>query len=144
MSQEVKNYFVVSLIASIIGVGLILFSDFAGFYNYSQSVQTYGYIFFSLDTPIVAFLILIVAMGLLFSAYVSYLGMQGEANSNMVKNGFYSVVISLGIIIAGGLIFVVVMLSDEPTDWWFGTGFYGGLITTAVSSFFLYKATTEA
>jgi hypothetical protein len=125
------------LIACIVGVLLVILSDFAGFYNYGGY---YGYIYFSLETPITFVLILIVAIGLAVGAYVSYLGMQGQHTPELVRNAVISVSISLGLVIVGALIFVVAILSDEPSDWWFETGFYGGLASSAIALFFLKKA----
>lgn len=38
-----------------------------------------------------------------------------------------------------GLIFVVVMLVEDPNDWWLGTGFYAGLVTAAAAAFVLAR-----
>ena len=142
MSEEIKNYFIISLIACIIGAPLVFLSEFAWYYNYGYYVESWGSIYFSLEYPIPAILIGLVTLGLFFGAYISYLGMQGLVTESQLKSAVMSVSLSLGIVVVGGLVFLIVMLSEDLSDWGFSTGFYGGLISSVVALFFLNKAKT--
>lgn len=142
MSEEVKNYYMISFIACIIGAPAVLFSQFAGYYayDYYNGFEISGSIHFDLEVALIASIIIgIVTLGFLYGLYISYLGMQGQASASQVKTGLLSVVVSLAIIVIGALVFVIAMLEDEP-EWWFGAGFYFGLIASVVAVFFLYKA----
>jgi len=140
MTTDNKSYFIISFIASLLGGVLILLADFAGYYGNYYTYEEWGYIYFSLGAPIPSLLMLIVALSLFFCMYVSFLGFQGD--KDLIKNNFLNYAFNLSlfaliIVLLGGVIFVFAVFDVD--DWWFGTGFYGALIGSAVTAFMLYN-----
>jgi hypothetical protein len=139
------NLFVGSLITSFVGAVLLIVDDFAGWYNYAYYVQSWGWIALDLNTPLAIVLIALVAGLLFYCAYVSLQGLRlkGQMNKRTMKYGLIASITAFTIVLLGAIAFVAVMLMDEPSEWWFGAGFYGGLLgsgLTALLFFFQNKS----
>ena len=126
----------------MIGALLLIGLDFAGWYNRDEAVESWGEV--GLFTEPLAFLLVGgTAALLLFGAYVSYRALRpGESppSPEVVRYAFLASLAALAVVILVGLHFVVSMLSDEPEDWWFGGGFYGGLIGSGLAAVFFHLA----
>ena len=141
----VPNVYVGSLITSIIGGFLLLLTDFAGWYNYSNGTREWGWI--SVDaSPFAAFLLIILALAMFYCAYISFLGLQSsndQPDEFKLKLGLIASIFVFGVVLLGGLIFSIVMLLDEPSDWWLDAGFYAGLLGSMITGLLLYLAYKE-
>lgn len=136
--NNTQTYFVGALITSALGGLIILFSDFASWYNYGYSVESWGYIYADFGNPLVLIIIGIVAALLFFSTFIAFLGIQrqGRIEFNLIFYAFYSSLLAAAIVVIGALVFVIAMLMDEPTEWGFDFGFFGGLIGGVMTAFF--------
>lgn len=142
MNERGSALYTGSLISTVIGALLLLGLDFAGWYQRSQSVESWGYVGL-LTGPLAFLLIGGTAALLLFGAYVSYRGLRpGESPPlpEVVRYAFLASLVALAVVILGGLYFLVEMLSDEPEDWWFDGGFYGGLLGSGLAAVFFHLA----
>jgi hypothetical protein len=135
------SFLVGSLITSFVGAVLLIVDDFAGWYNYSYYVQSWGWIALDLNSPLAVVLIAIVAGLLFYCAFISLQGLRlkGKMDKRTMKYGLMASVTAFAIVFLGAVAFVAVMLMDEPSEWWFGAGFYGGLIGSGMTAslFFL-------
>lgn len=144
-SQKIDSFdpFSVSiLVVSLIGLFLVTFMDFAGFYltgyysGYRYSCLTCEY-----STVVDSFAIL-VAIFLLLGQIVICL-------NDLLPNKFLPEAFSrFGLIFAVGTLFVTIIggaafaIAYSGFEWWFETGFYGALLAGLINSvlFFLKGA----
>ncbi len=136
-------FFVGSLITSIAGAVLLIIDDFAGWYNYAYYVQSWGWIALSLDSPLAVVLIGLVAGLLFYCAYISLQGLRlkGQIDKRTMKYGLFASTAAFTIVFVGAIAFVAAMLMDEPSEWWFGTGFYGGLLGSGLTALLFFLQT---
>ncbi len=132
-SNSISQYFIGSLIVSVIGGFTIILGDFAGWdaSNYYLGVFVNGYIDVSLENPLSALILISAACLLFIAAYVSFLGLQNpdqEGLQQKIQYATYGVIGSLAILVSGGLLFAIIMLIEDDANWWFDLGFYGGVI----------------
>ena len=145
LERSNSHFYVGSLITSGIGGILIIIFDFAWWYNYNAylGVRSWGWIDLSLDNLLIAPIILFVAACLFFCTYMSFIRLQSpenEVNSSLLQYGFLAAIVACIVIFAGAIVFIIVMLLDEPSEWGFDVGFYGGLIGSALTIALLYLA----
>ena len=50
-----------------------------------------------------------------------------------VQLGIYAAIISLAILLIGGLIFAIILILEGDTDWWLDLGFWGGVIGSGLA-----------
>ncbi|MFX0084679.1 MAG: hypothetical protein ACFFAU_03315 [Candidatus Hodarchaeota archaeon] len=141
--QNNSHFYFGSLITSILGAILIVLFDFAGWYNYDSynAVESWGYVDFSLQNLLVFPIILIIAGCLFYCAYLSYIGLSSSVkrlDEQQLQFGLITALIALVIVLFGGIIFIIVMLMDEPTNWWFDIGFFGSIIGSGLTLIFFY------
>lgn len=145
MNEQPSALYTGSLISTVIGALLLIGLDFAGWYDRNQAVESWGEV--GLFAGPLAFLLVGgTAALLLFGAYVSYRALRpGESppSPEVVRYAYLASLAALAVVILVGLHFVVTMLSDEPEDWWFGGGFYGGLIGSGLAAVFFHLARHE-
>ncbi|HKZ93669.1 MAG TPA: hypothetical protein VJ249_03695 [Candidatus Bathyarchaeia archaeon] len=144
-----SSFFVGSLITSLVGAFLLVLEDFAGWYNYGYYAESWGWIGLSIDTPLAVALILVVVLALLYTSFISVKGLQlkGEINKRTIRSGLIASSLAFVIVLVGAITFVVSILESEPSEWWFGAGFYGGLLgsgLTALLFFFQHRSPVEA
>ena len=145
--DSIKQYFVGSLIVSVIGGFTILLGDFAGWdgSNYYLGYFEYGYIDVSLENILSAVILGATACLLFFVSYISFQGLndpQQEGLEDKVQLGIYASIIALVVLIIGGLIFAITIMFEEVW-WWFDLGFYGGVIGSALTLVLLYLIQKE-
>ncbi len=142
MNESGSALYTGSLISTVVGALLLVILDFAGWYERNQAFEAWSYV--GLFTGPLAFLLVGgTAALLLFGAYVSYRGLRpGESppSAEVVRYAFIASLAALAVVAGGGLYFVIEMLSDEPADWWFDGGFYGGLIGSGLAAVFFHLA----
>ncbi|MHA1911210.1 MAG: hypothetical protein ACTSYA_05895 [Candidatus Kariarchaeaceae archaeon] len=140
-----KNLFIGTFIFSVIGAALLLFGEYAGWYDYWYSgghFYEWGYIYFSPSGEGGIFATIIIgsfAAALLYCAFVSYQGFSKKAQpsySMVHKASLASMYTIIGIVISG-IIFAIAASGND--DWWFSEGFYGGLIGAIMSYLMLRK-----
>lgn len=146
--DSIKQYFVGSLIVSVIGGFTILFGEFAAWdeSNYYLQLFSGGYIDVSLENPLSAIILGCCAFLLFFVSYISFQALsnpQQEGLTEKVQFGIYTSLISLAILLAGGLIFALILTIEGEAYWWFDLGFYGGVIGSALTLVFLYLIKKE-
>ena len=89
------------------------------------------------------FLVIItpVAALLAYGAYVSFRGLRSGADSlsySSLRRAFRAALIATAVSVAGGVAFELVMLVNDPYDWWQDAGFYGAVSAGATAAIFLY------
>lgn len=140
-NENAKFFFIGTIITSIIGGILLLFTGFAGWHgaNYYYGIYTDGYVGPDLNDPLSIIPFLILACLLFYTAYISYLGFSPTGVSkNLVIRAFLMSAIVFSIVTLGALVFIISVISDDVW-WWFNAGFYGGFIGSGLSTFFLYQ-----
>ena len=147
-SNSISQYFIGSLIVSVIGGFTILLGDFAGWdaSNYYAGVLQWGYIDVSPENLLSAIILISAACLLFIAAYVSFLGLQNPDQEGLQEKIQYATLGSIGalvILIAGGLLFAIIMLIEDDAYWWFDLGFYGGVIGAGLTITFLYLVKRE-
>jgi hypothetical protein len=50
---------------------------------------------------------------------------------------------SLAILVAGGLLFAIILIIEDDAYWWLDLGFYGGVIGAGLTITFLYLVKQE-
>jgi hypothetical protein len=146
--DSIKQYFVGSLIVSIIGGFTILLGDFAGwdYSNYYLGFFETGYIDVSLENPLSAIILGSCALLLFFVSYTSFQALsdpQQEGLAEKVQLGIYTSVTSLTVLLIGGLLFATILILEGDTDWWLDLGFYGGVIGSGLTLALLYLIKKE-
>jgi uncharacterized membrane protein len=147
-SNSISQYFIGSLIVSVIGGFSIILGDFAGWdaSNYYLGVFVNGWIDVSLENPFSAIILVSAACLLFIASYVSFLGLQNPEQEGLQEKIQYATLGSIGalvILIAGGLLFAIIMLIEDDAYWWFDLGFYGGVIGAGLTITFLYLVKRE-
>ncbi|MFQ6029963.1 MAG: hypothetical protein ACE5Q6_21020 [Dehalococcoidia bacterium] len=130
-----------ALITSTIGALMLLIFDFGGWYyrvEYAGAeLDRYGAVgLLSAYFP----LVLVLAASLLYASYVSYTGLRpgnSLANRGQVNRAFWATLVVFLILVAGAVIFAVLMAAQGLEDWWLDAGFYGGAIGSALSAVLL-------
>ncbi|WP_455464046.1 hypothetical protein [Candidatus Hodarchaeum mangrovi] len=128
-NYQENNFFVGSLITSIVGAAALILADFAGWYwsNYYLGVEGRGWLDVSFDNLLVAPFLLTAAILLLLCSYISFIALRGELPPRYLQYSKFAALISIGMQFTVAFIFIVFMLFDE-SEWWFDFGFYGGFI----------------
>jgi hypothetical protein len=141
-STSATPFFVGSLITSVFGAILLLATDFAGWFLTSSSggyrVDEWGYI--GLLTPYFP-LIAVLSGTLFFCAYVSFTVLRSpeeEPDAYFIGRAYRGSIAVFATVLMGALVFSVIMLMDEPEDWWLDSGFYGGMIGSLLTAILLH------
>ena len=142
------SFYVGALITSLVGAFLLVLEDFAGWYNYGYYVESWGWIGLNFDTPLAVVLILFVVFILLYTSFISIRGLRlkGEMSKRTIRYGLYASALAFAIVALGAIVFAVSILESEPSEWWFGAGFYGGFFgsgLTALLFYLQYKSSNE-
>lgn len=128
MLNSRSNYYGLIFILSVIGAILFIFTEFGGYgnyYTYSVNLES------SLRNPdLIAYspLLFLVVFLFLVNVFLSLKGLNIIKTSfpkNIDKLGFYSSLGILAITAVGGIAFALILSESE---WWFGSGFYAGII----------------
>jgi len=146
MSQSpVSSYFVGSLITSLIGGILLLATDFAGSadVNYYAGTRTNTYVYATAN-PFSFLVFGLVALGLFYCSYISFLGLQQPENppsQKMLHWGFLASGMVFLISMLGGIIFIA--SESGADDWWLDTAFYAGALGGLLTALLLYLVIKE-
>ena len=138
-----ENVLIGTLIANVVGIFLLVFLDFAGWYNYGYAVESWGYIYFGLDNILTSSIMLGPLLCMSYCVYNSilpFIGNKESITNEKITICFLLSVIAFSVITVGALVFIIEMLSDEPTNWWFDTGFYGSFLGSGISAILFYIA----
>ena len=128
-----SNYYGLIFILSVIGAILFVFTEFGGYttlpyYQYSVNLES------SFNNPdLIAYapLFILVACFFLLNVFLSLKELniiKTSFPSNSAKLGLYSSLGILAITAIGGIAFEVILSDSGARDWWFGSGFYAGII----------------
>ena len=99
---------------------------------YVSSVNLFGPSFVII-APVVALLV--------YGGYISFRGLRSGVDSlsyGSLRRALRAVLIATGVSLAGGLVFELVMLINDPSDWWEDAGFYGAVSAGATAAVFFY------
>jgi len=148
-----RNYLVV-LVTSVLGAGFLLLGDFAVWqerelwYRDSSGNPHYywsDHYVWSFENLLTAVIFLEVALLLLGAAWVAFQGLRvtdaGAAplSDALQRRGFLFAQVACIEIFAGGMIFLITMAIEEPSDWWLDVGFYGSLVFSLSAVFFFWR-----
>lgn len=135
-----------SLILSIVSALMLLLDDFAVWsepYYYSDygfyEVEA-GWVYIT-EGPLYVPLFLGLAGLLLFAVWVSVQGLLAGARSVpavTLRRGMWAAAAVSLTSFLGGMIFLIVMASEDPYDWWLDTGFYGGFLLAGLAALLLF------
>lgn len=147
-SNSISQYFIGSLIVSVIGGFSIILGDFAWYdaSNYYLGFFEEGYVFFNLAKPLSVIIFGSIACLLFIASYVSFLGLRNPDQENLqekVQYATYGVIGALAMLIAGGLLYAIIMIIEDDAYWGFDLGFYGGVIGAGLTITFLYLVKRE-
>ena len=165
LSERPARYMVVALVGCVTAALMLVAFDFAGWeeaevtsqtrfrYNadpvdifrtrvrrdvttqanyYVSSVNLFGP-FFVVIAPVAALLA--------YGAYVSLRGLRSGVDSlsySSLRRAFSAVLIATAVSLAGGVAFELVMLVNDPYNWWEDAGFYGAVSAGATAAVFFY------
>ena len=140
-SNPASPLFVGSLITSVVGAVLLLATDFAGWFSsYGGGgirVQEYGSIhLLTVFFPLIA----VLSATLIYCAYVSFKALSNPddpPDTVAIDRAYKGSVAVFATVIVGALVFSIIMLIDEPDDWWLDSGFYGGMIGALLTAVLL-------
>ena len=140
-SSPATPFFVGSLITSVVGAALLLATDFAGWFSSSGGggfrVEEWGNIgLLTTYFPLIA----VLSATLLYCVYVSLTALRDTEegpNPVHVDLAYKGSIAVFGTVLVGALVFVVIMLTEEPDDWWLDSGFYGSLLGSLLTAVLL-------
>jgi hypothetical protein len=124
-----SNYYVLILVLSTIGSLLFIFTEFGGYtsyYSYSVNIES---VFSNPDLIAYAPIYLLVAFLFLVNVFISLKELNILKLSfphNSAKLGYYTSIAIFVITVISGITFVALL--SEANDWWFGAGFYAGIL----------------
>lgn len=147
-SNSISQYFIGSLIVSVIGGFSIIFGTFAWYdaSNYYIGFFDEGYIFLNLDKPLSVIIFGSIACLLFITSYVSFLGLQNpdkEGLQEKIQYATYGAIGALVMLVGGGFLYAIIMLIEDDAYWGFDFGFYGGVIGAGLTVTFLYLVQRE-
>ena len=126
-----SNYYGLIFILSVIGAILFIFTEFGGYGGYYQYSVNLGSSLRNPDLIAYSPLLFLVAFLFLVNVFLSLKGLNIIKTSfpkNAAKLGFYSSLGILAITALGGIAFELLLSESGAKDWWFGSGFYAGII----------------
>ncbi len=117
-----------SLVSSVVGGVLLLVTDFGGGYYRAPygdiEVDRWG----SVGLLSGYFPLVIAFTGALFySGYVSFASLRMPSTASLTRAYRGSIAVFLSLLLAG-IIFALLMVVQGLEEWWFHTGFYGGIV----------------
>ena len=136
--QEKTALYGLSLIVSLVGAILLLATEFSGYWTSSVTV------WIGLESDAVSGLVL-AAIFLFYCAIINLLLLVNPdkiPNENLVKFAKYLALITFLLCAIGGIAFAAIVDADVE-GWWFGAGFYGGIIGSLLTFIFMYIADKE-
>ena len=140
-TSQIRPLMVGSLITSVVGMVLLLATDFAGWEEEVEYVPSTIYRTYSISITSGYFIIIVaLAAALLFAAYVSYtfLRSSGSApDAASLRLAFYGAMSVAITSLTAGVLFVIVLSIKDANDWWLDSGFYGGFIGGSLTAIFL-------
>ncbi|MBN1214346.1 MAG: hypothetical protein JXA99_02780 [Candidatus Lokiarchaeota archaeon] len=134
-SQKVV-YYGLALITSLIGAVLILVTEFSGYWT---SIIT---AWIGVDSA-AAVILVPLALFLFYSVVINLLLIANPdkiQNKNLIVLAKFLCLITFILCIIGGIVFIAIVEIDGVSGWWFGAGFYGGVIGGILSFIFMYLA----
>lgn len=146
-NNPASPFFVGALITSVVGAVLLLATDFAGWYaaygGGGIRVQEWGNI--GLLTPYFP-LIAVLSSTLIYCAYVSFTALRNPdemPDAVAIDRAYKGAVAVFATVLVGALVFIAIILMDEPDDWWLDSGFYGGMIGSLLTAILLRLGLTR-
>ena len=165
LSQRPAQYMAVAFVGCVTATLMLVVFDFAGWedaeftsqtrFRYSadpvdifrtrvrRDVTTQANYYVSSVTVFGPFFVVIapVAALMAYGAYVSFRGLRSGVDSlsySSLRRAFRAVLIATAVSLAGGVVFEVVMLVNDPYEWWEDAGFYGAVSAGATAAVFFY------
>lgn len=141
--------FATALAASLVGTISVLASDFGGWYERIAfgitPIQRWHYIGL-LENPVQFIVFAATAAALGYSGYVAITALRSKSypSAQILRNCLVLSATAAVVLLVIAIIFAVETLPDEPEDWWFDTGFYGGLIGSGVAAAMFWVASRKA
>ena len=167
LSERPAQYMAVAFVGCVTAALMLVVFDFAGWEEAEVSSQTRfeysadpvnifrtrvrrdvttraNYYVYSVNLFGPSFVIIApVAALLAYSAYVSFRGLRSGVDSvsyGSLRRALRAVLIATGVSLAGGIVFELFMMVNDPYDWWEDAGFYGAVSAGATAAVFFYLA----
>jgi hypothetical protein len=145
-SEQSKGPLVLTVIAGLVGTGLIFFGEFGGWYDYTYhgsgvSSREWGSVGFWNAPGAYSLFFLLGGGGLIFCLVVAVLALNDSekvTEYNLIQWGRMASIGVFVLIFIGGGIFITEMTAAEYDSWWMSEAFYGGLACAALSAIFLF------
>ena len=130
--QKMAMYGIIAVLSLIGAVLLVTFSfgewKVDDYYYWASAGTFYG--------------VLIVPVALLLfycsAIYIIQIIAPGKLPEIMEKLVLYFSLTAFIVCLLGGIFFQVKLAIDNPVDWWFGAGFYGGIIASPLTALFAF------
>jgi hypothetical protein len=129
MDTKIKLYLKLQALAALAGIVTLFLFEFAGFYYYDAyyKMDVWGSSrMFAGAIPTI--MMLIGVAGFVYAIYYAGKSLKEENKTTIQENTRKTIwggIIAGGLAAIGGIVFVTTSLN---TYWWFGPGFYGGVI----------------
>lgn len=140
-SEESKGPLVLTIIAGLVGTGLIFFGEFGGWYNYGYYTEEWGSVGFWNAPGVYSIFFLLAGGGFIFCMAVAVLALNDSekvTEQNLIQWGRMTAIGVTVLVFLGGGIFATEMAAEEYDDWWLSEAFYGGLICGGLTTIFLF------
>ncbi|MBY9005370.1 MAG: hypothetical protein KGD63_01295 [Candidatus Lokiarchaeota archaeon] len=134
--SEKTTFYGLALIVSLIGAILILVTEFAGYWTSGE----WGWI--GVDSAAAAILVPL-AIFLFYSTIINLILITKPdriPNKNLIKYAKLLCFVTFLLFLIGGIAYAIIIELEEVESWWFGAGFYGGIIGSLLSFLFMYIA----
>ncbi len=141
--DDIKHWLMGAAVVSLIGGILLMVLDFGWWYNYGPP-EIYGWIGFQgfEDGNFTGIIFVFVAFLLLYTTAISILALvkpdQFEPTRTTLQIGLLAAIAVFIIVLIGGIVFEINFLIEDVTNWGLAGGFYGGIIASPATAFFLY------
>ncbi len=145
--ETIRIFFILSLSLSFIGGILLLATDFGGYYYYIWGC-CYFWVYIGLGSSVIGAILIVLAVNMLFfCTFASLCGMlENEGikfvdldQKKLLNIGLICCYIVLTLCILGAIALGVTaaVIEAETTSSWVDVGFYGGLIGSGATAFFI-------
>ncbi len=135
-----RIFYILIAILSLVGGVLLVVTPFGEWIE-----PPFDYWYYAGADTFYGVLIVPVALLLFYCSaiYIIQIIAPGKLPEIMEKLVLYFSLTAFTICALGGIFFQLKLAIDNPTDWWFGPGFYGGVIASPLTALFTFLVQKE-